>query len=98
MSLWLPPHLSVRRVADRVRLGTIPPLAWDVEVSHDEAIVRRCAVSRRITLTAPQQVCAGLLLKSPQCSYGFLEPAAVRQVIADRGFLANLLQFVPCII
>lgn len=31
MSLWLPPYLSLRRVADRVRLGILPPLAWDVE-------------------------------------------------------------------
>jgi len=31
MSLWIPPYLSVRRVADRVRLGILPPLAWDVE-------------------------------------------------------------------
>lgn len=31
MSLWLPPYLSLRRVADRVRLGILPPLAWDVD-------------------------------------------------------------------
>jgi sulfur-carrier protein adenylyltransferase/sulfurtransferase len=31
MSLWLPPYLSVRRVANRVRLGILPPLAWDVD-------------------------------------------------------------------
>jgi hypothetical protein len=31
MSLWLPPYLFVRRVTDRVRLGIMPPLAWDVE-------------------------------------------------------------------
>lgn len=31
MSVWLPPYLSVRRTANGLRLGILPPLAWDVE-------------------------------------------------------------------
>ncbi len=31
MSLWLPPYMSVRHVANGLRLGILPPLAWDVE-------------------------------------------------------------------
>ncbi|MGH4015282.1 MAG: TOMM precursor leader peptide-binding protein, partial [Pseudonocardiaceae bacterium] len=31
MRLWIPPYLSIRHMADRVRLGIMPPLAWDVE-------------------------------------------------------------------
>lgn len=31
MKIWLPPYLSVRRTADHLRLGTLPPLAHEVE-------------------------------------------------------------------
>lgn len=31
MKVWLPPYLSVRRIADGLRMGILPPLVWDVE-------------------------------------------------------------------
>jgi bacteriocin biosynthesis cyclodehydratase domain-containing protein len=30
MKIWLAPYISVRRTADRLRLGTLPPLAYEV--------------------------------------------------------------------
>jgi hypothetical protein len=31
MKLWLPPYLSLRQVKDGIRLGTLPPSAWEVQ-------------------------------------------------------------------
>ncbi|MFZ3271686.1 MAG: TOMM precursor leader peptide-binding protein [Mycobacterium sp.] len=31
MKIWLAPYISVRRAADRLRLGTLPPVAYEVE-------------------------------------------------------------------
>src|ERR1700678_804443 len=31
MKIWLAPYISVRRAADRLRLGTLPPVAYQVE-------------------------------------------------------------------
>lgn len=33
MNVWLPPYMSIRRIANGLRLGILPPLAWDVEDS-----------------------------------------------------------------
>jgi bacteriocin biosynthesis cyclodehydratase domain-containing protein len=31
MKIWLAPYISVRRTSDRLRLGTLPPVAYEVE-------------------------------------------------------------------
>ncbi|MDR3655417.1 MAG: TOMM precursor leader peptide-binding protein [Mycobacterium sp.] len=31
MKIWLAPYISVRRTADRLRLGTLPPVAYEVD-------------------------------------------------------------------
>ena len=30
MKLWVPPYLSIRQLPSGIRLGTLPPIAWEV--------------------------------------------------------------------